>query len=189
MGGNTKNNHPQQEDMTRRFFSHCLMPALLLAVCCHGSARGVAESAVIIIAAPGGGQEAIPLSTLRAMFGMRPHRWPDGTPVRVFVFGDDAPEHQAFSKQVLQVFPHQLRQNWDRLVFSGLGQYPQQVASSQEMLSRVAATPGAVGYVMASEVNLHVRVLQLRLGKSPSTGYASASPCCGTPPARLPARR
>lgn len=117
---------------------------------------------MITIAAPASGDNIIPRSTLRAIFGMRMHKWPDGTPVRVFVFKDDAPEHDAFSKQVLQVFPHQLRQSWDRLVFSGLGQYPEQVSSVQEMLDRVAATPGAIGYLRASEVNHNVRILKIR---------------------------
>jgi hypothetical protein len=57
--------------------------------------------------------------------------------------GMTAPEHATFSKSVLQVFPQQLRMAWDRQVFSGQGQYPEQVGSTQEMLSRVAATPGA----------------------------------------------
>jgi hypothetical protein len=83
-------------------------------------------------------------------------------PVKVFVLRDDSPEHATFSKTILQVFPHQLRMAWDRQVFSGQGQYPEQVGSTQEMLSRVASTPGAIGYVKASEVNQNVRVLKIR---------------------------
>lgn len=141
-----------------------LLPAMVaLAWCCASAAPGGSgQPGVAVIASPDVAQQSLPLATARAMFGMRLHRWPDGTPVRVFVFRDDTPEHQAFSKQVLQVFPHQLRSNWDRLVFSGLGQYPEQVASTDEMLSRVAATPGAVGYVMSGEVDERVRVLALR---------------------------
>lgn len=126
------------------------------------SIAGALEPAMITITAPTSGGNIIPRSTLRAIFGMRMHKWPDGTPVKVFVFSDDAPEHDAFSKQILQVFPHQLRQSWDRLVFSGLGQYPEQVSSAQEMLARVAATPGAIGYLRASEVNQNVRILNIR---------------------------
>ena len=120
------------------------------------------ESAIVVITSASSTEGAIPRSTLRAMFGMRLHKWGDGTPVKVYVFRDDNAEHVTFSKEVLQVFPHQLRQAWDRLVFSGLGQYPEQVSSGQEMLSKVAATPGAIGYVQSSEVNQYVRILQIR---------------------------
>lgn len=133
--------------------------ALLFALCVRPVAG---DPGVSVIASPSLSQTSIPLSTLRAIYSMRLHRWPDGTPVRVYVFQDDTPEHAAFSKTVLQVFPHQLRQGWDRLVFSGLGQYPEQVASEREMLDKVAATPGAVGYIKTSEINQNVRVLQVR---------------------------
>lgn len=142
-----------------------IWPALMLAALLHttSSLAGAVEPVVMVaITAPSSNENAIPRSTLRAIFGMRLHKWSDGTPIKVFVFRDDAPEHVAFSKQVLQVFPHQLRQAWDRLVFSGLGQYPEQVSSTQEMLARVAATPGAIGYLRASEVNQNVHILKIR---------------------------
>lgn len=115
-----------------------------------------------VITALSSGDGAVSRSTLRAIYGMRLHKWPDGTPVKVFVYRDEQADHVAFSKEVLQVFPHQLRQAWDKLVFSGLGQYPEQVASAQEMLAKVAATPGAVGYIKSNEVNQNVRILQIR---------------------------
>ncbi|MBK7955203.1 MAG: hypothetical protein KBE22_04750 [Candidatus Accumulibacter sp.] len=117
---------------------------------------------MVAIAHPATSDETILRASLRAIFGMRLQKWPGDTPVKVFVLRDEAPEHATFSKSVLQVFPQQLRMAWDRQVFSGQGQYPEQVGSTQEMLSRVAATPGAVGYVKASEVTPNVRVLKIR---------------------------
>lgn len=121
-----------------------------------------AEPVMVAIAYPATSQESIPRASLRAIFGMLLQKWPGDTPTRVFVLRDDAPEHATFSKSLLQVFPHQLRMAWDRQVFSGQGQYPEVVASTQEMLARVASTPGAIGYVKASEVNPNVRVLKIR---------------------------
>ncbi len=100
-------------------------------------------------------------NTLRAIFVMRHAKWYDGTPVKVYVYADDAAEHAAFSKEVLKFFPRQLRQAWDKQVFSGLGQYPEQVSSTKEMLAKVKATPGSVGYVSIHEVNKDVRILQI----------------------------
>lgn len=120
------------------------------------------EPVMVAIIHPATSEEAIPRASLRAIFGMLLQQWPGRKPVKVFVLRDDASEHATFSKSVLQVFPHQLRMAWDRQVFSGQGQYPEQVSSPQEMLSRVASTPGAIGYVKASEVDQNVRVLKIR---------------------------
>lgn len=92
-----------------------------------------------------GGEISRPL--LRGVFGMRVRAWPDGTPVRVFVLEDGNPLHAEFSKAVLQMYPYQLRQNWDRLLYSGTGQQPVTVSSEEELLRRVAETAGAIGYV------------------------------------------
>ncbi len=87
---------------------------------------------------------------LRGIFGMRVRVWPDGTPIKVFVLEDDSRIHGEFCRTVLQTFPYQLRQNWDRLVYSGTGQPPTPVRDVAEMSARVAALPGAVGYIPAS---------------------------------------
>lgn len=137
----------------------CLLAAALFVAKAHAQA---AEPAIVAIAHPATSEEAIPRASLRAIFGMLLQKWPGNTPVKVFVLRDDAPEHGTFSKSVLQVFPHQLRMAWDRQVFSGQGQYPEQVGSTQEMLARVASTPGAMGYVKANEVDHNVRVLKVR---------------------------
>ncbi|WP_239237545.1 substrate-binding domain-containing protein [Candidatus Nitrotoga sp. BS] len=120
------------------------------------------EPAMVVIAFPSTSEKTISRSSLRAIFGMRLSKWPADTPVKVFVMKDDAPEHNAFSKILLQVFPHQLRLAWDRQVFSGQGQYPEQVASTQEMLFKIASIPGAIGYIKSSEVTKNVRILQIR---------------------------
>jgi hypothetical protein len=135
-----------------------LANVLLVAVACAQTPDPV----MVAIAYPATSEESIPRASLRAILGMRLQKWPADTPVKVFVLKDDAVEHATFSKTVLQVFPHQLRMAWDRQVFSGQGQYPEQLGSTQEMLSRVASTPGAIGYVKASEVNQNVRVLKIR---------------------------
>ncbi|HUS25580.1 MAG TPA: hypothetical protein VM369_11580 [Candidatus Binatia bacterium] len=122
------------------FRRHRLLAVLLL--CCV-----LPAAAAEVVAHPGHADASLTRSTLRGMFGMRLRAWPDGTPVRVFVLDDTEALHQAFCESVLQMFPYQLRQNWDRLLYSGTGQVPTVVHSEEEMLRRVASTPGAIGYV------------------------------------------
>ncbi len=111
---------------------------------------------------PGVNEKTLSKSSLRAIFGMRLHTWPDGTAVRVFVMPDDVPLHIAFSKEKLNVFPYQLRSAWDRLVFSGTGQAPGTVTSPEEMLAKIATTPGAIGYLTKSKTDGRVNVLEIK---------------------------
>ena len=126
------------------------------------SSLGRANEAYEIITNPYVAEKAISKSSLRAIFGMRLHTWSDGSAIRVFVLPDDAPLHIAFSKEKLNVFPYQLRLAWDRLVFSGTGQAPDTVNSPEEMLAKVASTPGAIGYLYKSKMDGRVNVLQIK---------------------------
>ncbi len=84
---------------------------------------------------------------LRAIFSMQHTQWKDGSLIKVFVYEDRYPIHQKFCKNVLEIFPYQLRKNWDRLIYSGTGKAPALVKNKEEMLRVIAATPGAIGYI------------------------------------------
>ena len=103
----------------------------------------------------------IPISRimLSSIFSMRLTAWPDGTAIRVFVLPDDNQLNSVFCKQILRLFPHQLRISWDRLVYSGTGQAPVVLNSTQEMESRIATTPGAIGYLPKETKDDNVAIL------------------------------
>ena len=145
----------------------CYTPALSLCALClllfsSGAKAESEQPAMVAIGYPTTSEQAVSLTSLRAMFGMIQRKWPTDTPVKVFVLRDQALEHAAFSKSVLQIFPHQLRTAWERQALAGERRYPEEVDSTQEMLSRVASTPGAIGYVNASEVTDAVRVIAVK---------------------------
>jgi len=97
----------------------------------------------------------------RLYFSMRLPRWSDDHPVKVFVLPDNDPLHISFAKTVLGLFPYQLRGVWDRQVYSGTGQAPTTVANEEEMIRRVASTPGAIGYAL--NIPRDARVLTLEV--------------------------
>jgi len=115
-----------------------------------------------VVVNPSVSHPSLSLNAIRAIFGMRLRTWPDGTSIKVFVLSDDDPTHIAFCKETLNVFPHQLRMAWDRLVFSGTGQAPIEVASEEEMRTKIASTPGAIGYLKRDMVNGAVHVLEIK---------------------------
>lgn len=139
------------------------LPAVIVCALLLAGLFGSSEcKAVDVIVNPGVQVRQISQGVARAIFGMRMTKWPDGTPIRVFVLSDTDPLHVAFCKEVLNVYPYQLRASWDRLVYSGIGQAPTELASQQEMLARVGSTPGAIGYLNGRLVNDHVRILPVR---------------------------
>jgi ABC-type phosphate transport system substrate-binding protein len=133
-------------------------PVLGLILLWGAGLRALAEEVVVAVnpATPAGA--TITRNTLSAIFGMRLRAWADGTPVRVYVLPDDNAVHVAFSKEILMVFPHQLRTAWDRLVFSGTGQAPLEVADEEEMRTRIAGIDGAGPEVVGSEEEMREKL-------------------------------
>ncbi|MGR9105301.1 MAG: hypothetical protein ACU843_00065 [Gammaproteobacteria bacterium] len=84
---------------------------------------------------------------LREIFFARQTRWPDGEPIRAFVLPDQHPLHIRFSKEVLGVYPYQLRAAWDRMIYSGTGVPPTVVENVEEMRRKIEQTPGGIGYL------------------------------------------
>lgn len=84
---------------------------------------------------------------LREIFFARQTRWPDGQPIRPFVFPDQHPLHIRFSKEILGVYPYQLRAAWDRMIYSGTGVPPIVVENVEEMRRKIEQTPGGIGYL------------------------------------------
>jgi len=121
---------------------------------------GVA-GAVDVIANKSVSVNSLSLASARAIFGMRQVKWPDGAPIQVFVLPDNHTIHGALCKERLNLFPYQLRQSWDRLVYSGMAQAPSEALSEEELLNKVAATPGAIGYVRKVKANDPVKSLNV----------------------------
>lgn len=89
-------------------------------------------------------------SQIRRIFSMRQTSWPDQQAIVVYVLNNENVSHQSFSKHVLGMFPYQLERNWNKLVYSGLGEKPIKVRDEQEMLEKIRRQPGAIGYVVYS---------------------------------------
>ncbi len=98
----------------------------------------------------------------RLLFSMRRAQWEDGTPVRVYVLDDRDPLHVRFCREVLKLYPRQLRRVWDRQTFSGTGQAPDIIDSVEEMRDKVAEEPGAIGYLPRELVDDRVKILEVQ---------------------------
>ncbi|MCB1800465.1 MAG: hypothetical protein KDI82_02135 [Gammaproteobacteria bacterium] len=116
----------------------------------------------VLIAHPSAAIDSLSVNGTRLIFSMQVNSWPDGSAVRVFVLPDDHPAHRDFSKELLGLYPRQLRRVWDRQLYSGAGQSPELVSDAEAMRKAVAGTPGAIGYLPREQIDESVRELQLQ---------------------------
>lgn len=101
------------------------------------------------------------VNELRAIFSLRVRNWPNGQPIRVVVLDAEHPDSLPFVREVLKMLPHQLHRQWDRVIYSGLGQGPIIVPDEQSMLRHVTRTPGAIGFLSGAGTHENVQVLTI----------------------------
>jgi len=118
--------------------------------------------ALEVIVHPDVPMQSVSVTQLRGIYSMRQQKWPDGTPVRVFVLSNQTALHQQFSKQKLQMFPYQLDRIWQKITYSGLGSAPVVLSSELQMIEMVSSTEGAIGYVENANERSSVKLLPIR---------------------------
>ncbi|MEH6649542.1 MAG: substrate-binding domain-containing protein [Motiliproteus sp.] len=91
-------------------------------------------------------ERALSINNVRSIFSMRTRSWSDGSAITVFILKDKQGTHNQFVRQSLRMAPHQLQRSWDRYRYTGTGQTPIELANEQQMIQRIATTPGAIGY-------------------------------------------
>ena len=139
-----------------------MLRAFLATLCvwlAFSEAQGAEMSVVVSQEVP---LSEISTANLQGIFSVRVRSWPNGQPVRVFVLPDRSEAHREFARQVLHVYPYVLRDAWDRLVFTGTGQAPIEVENENELLQKIASTPGSIGYVQKGRANEKVKTLVVR---------------------------
>lgn len=140
--------------------------ALVLGFLAWGFAFGSdvsAEDPIRVIANDATAVRRLTRGELRAIFSMRMTHFADGIPVTVFVLPDQDERHRAFTKQLLNLLPYVLRDTWDRLVFTGTGKGPVVVQDPDELIRRVADTPGGIGYIVGSHKVTYANIKTLEI--------------------------
>jgi ABC-type phosphate transport system substrate-binding protein len=100
----------------------------------------------------------IKASDLRAIFTGEKTRFADGThAVPVLLKG--GPVHEVFVENYCGESPNEFRAQWRKAVFTGQGSMPKAFDSEAALLSYVAETPGAIGYVSRITPNGNVKQL------------------------------
>jgi ABC-type phosphate transport system substrate-binding protein len=134
--------------------------ALLAGLCAGFSADDTIELAVVV-------NKSNPLDTittadLRSMILGEKSKWPDGKKVTAVETPPESRERALMLKDVCKMSEAVLKRYFMQAAFTGKDvAQPQDVASAAALKQFVGRTPGAVGFILASEADETVKVLKV----------------------------
>jgi hypothetical protein len=92
----------------------------------------------------------------------RSSRFPDGSPATPCDLPEGSPTREEFYAKIVGKSAAQVKAHWAKLIFTGRGQPPRQVANSEEAKKLVTENPSIVCYIDHTAVDGSVTVLFTR---------------------------
>lgn len=116
------------------------------------------QAQVAIIANKSVSESSISSSKLNDIYSLRTKSWGNGSSIIPVTIKSDNEATQKFFS-ALGKSSMEMKKLWMKLQLTGEGQPPTGVGSEEELLAKVASTPGAIGFISADKVNSSVKVL------------------------------
>ena len=166
--------------MTRlkgRLATAAVMAAGLAVVAWSGAPQASAQAAgagdLAIVAHEGVPVSGLSLPELRQVFKAERQYWTKDLPVVLFVRAPVSAERNAVLKVIFQMAEQQFQNYWTAKTFRAeAGTSPKNLTSNELTQRFVAAKPGAIGFIAASDVKPGVRVLRIDGHLPGEPGYA-----------------
>lgn len=100
--------------------------------------------------------ETINTSKLANIYSLTVTKWSDGAKIIVFDNNSDTKNifYKGLGKDQLS-----LKKEWMKKQLTGEAKAPESLGSDDEVINKVASTPGAIGFVKSSSVNGNVKVI------------------------------
>jgi ABC-type phosphate transport system substrate-binding protein len=92
----------------------------------------------------------------------RSSRFPDGTPAVPCDLAEGSPTREEFYAKIVGKSAAQMKAHWAKIIFTGRGQPPREVANSEEAKKLVQSNPQTVCYIDSTAVDKSVNVLFIR---------------------------
>lgn len=120
------------------------------------STGAIAE--VSVITHPGN-DSSIDLKTASKIFLGKSKKFPGGGEAVPIEQPEGNAANEEFHTNVTRKSAAQLKSYWSRVVFTGKGQPPKEVATDAEVIMLISKNPSMIGYVDSSAVNDTVKVV------------------------------
>lgn len=123
--------------MNRKIFSALLVAVSLL------SAQANAGSIVVHPS----NNDTLSKDQVARIFLGKLKEFPSGETASPVSLAENTDVTQKFVSDILKKSPAQLKSYWAKLIFTGQGEPPVMLSSEDELIKKVASTPGMIGFV------------------------------------------
>lgn len=131
---------------------------VIVAIACQLLCVAGASAQVAVIANKSVPEDTIRKTQLLDFYTGDIKKWDDKTPVVVFDLKPNSEAKKTFY-EFLGKNPARMKSIWLKKLLSGEGDPPQSLNTEEEILKKVAATPGGLGFVSSSKVSKDVKTL------------------------------
>jgi ABC-type phosphate transport system substrate-binding protein len=132
-----------------------ILPVLLLGL---ASLAGFAQAEIAIVVNPANAN-AVSADDLNRLFLGRASSFADGGKATPVNQAEGQPARDEFDSKVLNRSAAQLKAYWSKLVFTGKGTPPKELADDAAVKAAVAADASAIGYISSANVDGSVKVV------------------------------
>jgi ABC-type phosphate transport system substrate-binding protein len=128
----------------------------IIAILLFASMNAYAQ--VAVIANKSVSDASISSSKVESVYMLKDKTWSDGKGVILFTLKSDNGTVEKFFSSFGKS-SSDMKKLWMKAQLTGEGMAPEALGSEDEVVNKVASTPGAIGYVDAKKVNGNVKVL------------------------------
>ncbi len=133
-----------------------LLIKLLVACSLAVSSQAFAEVSVIVNKA---NTDSLDAEELKKIYLGKMKSFHSGEKVEVYALDSSNETTQEFQQKVLNKSNSQYKSYWSKLVFTGKGIPPKELANANEIIEQVSKNTNAIGFVETSEVTGDVKVV------------------------------
>lgn len=144
--------------MERMAFKLKMSAAIMLILCLIASPASAFADVVAVVSAKSS-VTSLSLNQLTDIYLGRSARFPDGTPAIPCDLAENSPLREEFYTQLIGKSQAQIKAHWSKLIFTGRGQPPREVATEAGAKRLVAEKPNVICYIDRSQVDRNVTVL------------------------------
>lgn len=126
------------------------------------SEQDAAHASVVVVVSPANPTTVLSRQEVQDIFLGRSAQFPDGRRAVPVDQSPDSAVRQAFSSGLLERTSAQIRSHWAKIIFTGRGRPPVDVADDDAVKSAIASNPHAIGYIHSDRVDDRVTVVELQ---------------------------
>lgn len=103
-------------------------------------------------------ENSLDKNQLYDVFSGEVRTWEDGTKIQVWDLGECGEIRDSFY-DFMGIRPSRMKSIWMRRLLTGEGEPPDEAGSQEEMVEKIIATPGSIGYIDMKLIDEQVKLL------------------------------